>query len=327
MLSEDHPLGLIWAYRFHGDAAETLFESPAPTEADDGAGWVWAHFPLIDQRARLHLQRCTAPEDVRELLTGAECASRILFSEGWTYGVLPDFERDLEGHSSDAARLRFAFDDKRLITVRKHALRAVDDLHRQLTSGQIKLASPLDAFVALNRRYCEVAEEQIDQIAERLDSIEDRVLGGWEAQHFDLGPLRRDLSRRHREIAALRTAYVRASSRHPALQGHPLAAHLPALLQLTEDVDRDIIAQQDRARLIHEEIDTKLTGATNRTLRALTLMSALLMPPTLVVGAFGMNLHGILFADAPQGFAYALALCFATVLAAYAVLIWLKLLK
>ncbi len=327
MLSEDHPLGLLWAYRFHQDNAETLFESSAPIDTLAAEGWVWAHFPLIDQRARLHLQRCSAPEDVRELLVGSECSPRILFGNGWIYGVLPDFQRDLEGHASEVARLRFAFDDRRLITVRRQALRVVDDMHRRLVDGRLTAASPLEAFVALNRHYCEVAEDQIDEIAERLDSIEDRVLGGWDIQSLELGPLRRDLSRRHREIAALRTAYHRAGSRHPHLHGQPLTQHLPALIQLTEDVDRDIIAQQDRARLIHEEIDTRITGQTNRTLRALTLMSALLMPPTLVVGAFGMNLHGILFADAGDGFLLALGLCLGTVAIAYAMLVWLKLLK
>jgi zinc transporter len=327
MLSEEHPLGLLWAYRFHGGEAETLFESPAPIEAEGAAGWVWAHFPLIDQRARLHLQRCSAPEDVRGLLIGAESAPRILFGSGWTYGVLPDFERDLEGHASEPARLRFAFDDKRLITVRRQALRVVDDMHRRLIDGRIALSNPLDAFVMLNRRYCEVAEDQIDDIAQRLDSIEDRVLGGWSIEKLELGPLRRELSRRHREISALRTAYHRAGSRNLQLQDYPLGQHLPSLVQQTEDVDREIITQQDRARLIHEEIDTRITGATNRTLRALTLMSALMMPPTLVVGAFGMNLHGILFSEAPNGFLLALTLCLGAVLFAYAVLWWMKLLK
>ena len=48
-------------------------------------------------------------------------------------------------------------------------------------------------------------------------------------------------------------------------------------------------------------------------MRALTILSAMLIPPTLIVGAFGMNLDGIPFAGSPGGFATASALCLAVV--------------
>ena len=48
----------------------------------------------------------------------------------------------------------------------------------------------------------------------------------------------------------------------------------------------DIIieALQERGRLLHEEIDTQINSATNRSMRALTVISTLLIPPTLVTG-------------------------------------------
>jgi zinc transporter len=66
---------------------------------------------------------------------------------------------------------------------------------------------------------------------------------------------------------------------------------------------------QERGRLLHEEIDTQINNATNRSMRALTIISTLLIPPTLVTGAFGMNLPGIPFEHSPSGFAVAAALC------------------
>jgi len=68
-------------------------------------------------------------------------------------------------------------------------------------------------------------------------------------------------------------------------------------------------AREERARLLHEEIDTLLTGATNRSMRMLTVISTLLIPPTLVVGAFGMNLGGIPFSRSPSGFALVSFIC------------------
>jgi zinc transporter len=265
---------------------------------------------------------------VRDLILGPECFPRILLKGDWTYGVLPDFERDFEGRSGAVGRLRFAFDPMRFISVRRRSLFVIHDLRKRLSAGQASFARPSDAFVALTKLYCEIAEDQLDAVAEKLGEIEDHVLAGREnPDRLELAPLRRDLSRRHREISGLRTAYNRAASRQLQSQAHPFAPHLPLLAQQTEDVEREIASLQERARLIHEEIDTRTASATNRTLQALTIISALLMPPTLVVGAFGMNFKGMPFANDPQGFALALVLCVLVGVAFYAVLIRMRVLK
>ena len=55
-------------------------------------------------------------------------------------------------------------------------------------------------------------------------------------------------------------------------------------------------------------------------MRALTVISTLLIPPTLIVGAFGMNVPGIPFEHSPLGFGIASAICLVVVLAAYQLL-------
>ena len=99
-----------------------------------------------------------------------------------------------------------------------------------------------------------------------------------------------------------------------------LPGQLSRLAQEAEDLDRETGSLQERARLLHEELDTRITSATNRSMRALTVMSSLLIPPTLIVGAFGMNLSGIPFADDRAGFFAASALCLAVVGGAYWIL-------
>jgi zinc transporter len=49
-------------------------------------------------------------------------------------------------------------------------------------------------------------------------------------------------------------------------------------------------------------------------------MSTLLIPPTLIVGAFGMNLPGMPFEAGRFGFAKASVLCIAVVAGAYVLL-------
>ena len=84
-----------------------------------------------------------------------------------------------------------------------------------------------------------------------------------------------------------------------------------------EAVDHDIFALQERARLLHEEIDSKLSSETNRHLYILSLMTAFLLPPTLVTGFFGMNTANLPFTQGSGGSEYAMALIVASVLRAW----------
>ena len=159
------------------------------------------------------------------------------------------------------------------------------------------------------------------EIAGELDHIEDHLADdGAEQQGARLGPLRREISRNHREFLALRSALGRALSPRAHERVTVFAEQIPRLIQEAEDLDRESVSLQERARLLHEEIDTKITSATQRSMRALTILSTMLIPPTLIVGAFCMNLPGIPFAGSPAGFALASLFCLAVVVGGWVLL-------
>ena len=58
-----------------------------------------------------------------------------------------------------------------------------------------------------------------------------------------------------------------------------------------------------------EKLKSQVSAATNRSLRALTILSTLLLPPTCIVSAWGMNVKGIPFAEQVGGFCSAATLC------------------
>ena len=310
--------GLLWALAFRGGVGR-------PAEAADlvslNHDWTWAHFALADIRARTFIDRQhIAPESAREMLNGDESRLQIHHEHGWTFGVVPDLERDLDGKVMGAGRLRFAFDEKRLITARHHPLKVVEDIRRMAHQGEA-LAGPVAAFVRLIEHYAEIMEDRLEALADQVDDIEDRVLGGANLNAVNLGPLRRELAGARREFTGLRAAFHRAASGREARRGGlPPSEPFAPLTPLIEDLDREAANLQDRGRLLHEELDTLISGATNQTMRALTVISTLLIPPTLIVGAFGMNVPGIPFEHSPLGFGIASAICLVVVLAAYQLL-------
>ena len=88
----------------------------------------------------------------------------------------------------------------------------------------------------------------------------------------------------------------------------PASGHavLHRLKERLEALDRDVVMVNDRAKLLHEEAAAELADESNRSLKALAVMSALLLPDSLVVGTFGMNTEGLPLTGTPDGFWIAL---------------------
>jgi len=311
----------LWAYAFRDGRAELLSDQTLAERLDAGDDWIWMHFPLSDQRARTFIQGLAdLPQEARDLILAAEERVQVQFTGDWAYGVLPDFQRDLDGRAVGVGRLQFALDGRRLVTARRHALQIVDEIRRKAGAGALT-ACPAEAWGRLVERFVDVSEERLHALAGGLGRIEDRVLGeGADLGGLSLGPARRELSRDHREFLALRSALNRAMAPRAPHRVALIAEQLPRLAHEVEDLDREAAGLQERARLLHEEIDTKITSATNRSMRTLTILSTLLIPPTLVVGAFGMNVTGVPFETGHAGFALASLVCGAVVVGAYGLL-------
>lgn len=306
--------GFLWGYAFRGGQVEPLSDQTLPGALADETAWVWLHFPLSDQRARAFIDAMAGlPPAARQIIQDVEARIQLQFSGAWAFGVLPDQERDLEGAPLGAGRLQFAAGPRMLITARRHALRIIDEVRRDCDRG-VGLSDPPSALVRLIERFVDAAEARLQGVSAQLDHIEDHVLDtAAKLEAVSLGPIRRGLSRDHREFLALRSALHRALIPRAAHEVTALAEPIARLAQEAEDLDREAISLQERANLLHEEIDSRITGATNRSMRALTIISTMLIPPTLIVGAFGMNVAGIPFASSHAGFLTALLLCLAVV--------------
>jgi zinc transporter len=308
--------GRLWAFAFRGGRAQPLGEVEAtPSDID----WVWEHFALSDHRSRVHIERAEQiPPSVRACLLGGENRVQVRVEGEWTFGVLPDLEHELEGDAPGARRLNFAFDTRQLITTRRHALQVIDNVRREIERGAVSLAAPADAVALHVTRFIDATEARLAGLSTQLDHAEDQVLSEHgNIDNLRLGPIRREISTRHREFAALRSAFHRVSSHRNAAKAGALVERLPPLLQEIDDFDRDLAELQDRAKIVHDEIEAKLSAAANRSLRVLTILSTMLLPPTLIVGAFGMNVRGIPFAEESVGFWSASIVCIAVVALCY----------
>ncbi|HEY0267191.1 MAG TPA: CorA family divalent cation transporter [Rhizomicrobium sp.] len=313
--------GLVFGFLFHNGRATRVSDNTLADHIGHDHDWVWLHLSLADRRAHRFLEGFEAlPARARILMLAPDDRIQFHLTETGAWGLLPDIERDFDEKTIGAGRLVFWFDGHHLITARRHSLTAVDQLRDRILEGLV-LNGPMDALVKLEEHFVEIVEQRLSTLSMDLGRIEDDVLADRDHVGRDaLSPLRREISRHAREFSGLRSAIHRVLGTRHVVEASPLLARLPQVLQEAEDFERDAAALSDRARLLYEEIGSRLADRTNRSLSALTVISTLLLPPTFVAGAFGINVGGMPWAQNPNGFWIVIMVCVLMVFVSYAVL-------
>lgn len=312
--------GLVWAFRFDAEGRARSLDVDAFDAAElDAAdpGWLWLHFNQGDARtARVVELQLDLPDSAKEALLTHDAHANLYLEDGLAHGALVDWQHGGVDNSQlsyarceqDVAWLHFVMGERLLVTARRHGLRSVEQVRRHAAAGGL-YEGPEQLLEAIVERFGASIAHATLELDNELDRIEDRVLGeeiGDERRQLAL--LRRQAVHMHRPLSAQRRVLRQFEQRHRAQRQHPLVATALHLVQQFDEVDSEVGALQARARLLHEEVAAKLTEATNRHLHTLSILTALLMPPTLVVGAFGMNMD-LPIVHRPHAFAIVAGLC------------------
>ena len=302
--------GLLWAFRFNGTHPPTALQGlPNVEDLASSEVWYWLHFASSHEQAR-HLIRDLPhlPDDAKDSLIDQDGGLRLDVDGDTVYGAIADFERDLSGRTRDTAKLSFALNSRIFISMRRHALYSTDRVRRHLERGHIP-ASPIALLEMIFSHFVHAAARELSDLSETLDDIEDRVLQPEvNDDRVRLAPVRRMSARLHRDMFAIRNSFARFEK---------LQLSLPAdfddvAIRLTrelEALDHDAVLVQDRARLLQDEMAAKTNAAINDNLRILSVLTALLLPPTLIAGIFGMNVKDLPFVETPGGFWYVIVMC------------------
>jgi Mg2+ and Co2+ transporter CorA len=120
--------------------------------------------------------------------------------------------------------------------------------------------------------------------------------------------VRRTVVRLHRQVASLRVLLDRFEASEEEAHASALEIATDRLVQRLDSLDQEVIAAQERARLLQDEISARLSEESARNLNALSILTALFLPATLVTGIFGMNTTGLPFSHSGHGTALAVGL-------------------
>jgi zinc transporter len=313
--------GLVWAFRIHADGSPEALPVNEPVSFTRD-GLLWLHFNLADARALHWLGSADleTPAQARRLLLSNDNYQQLHATDDSVYGVISDLVRDLAEATEETGYLRFMMTERVLISGRHHALCAVDATRRALEGGR-----RIESVAALLETIVENVADAMDRISERvaqsLDEIEEQVLSDHAIDlRQKLGRLRRSCVRLHRQLSGLRIVFHRLEQKNPGDLKPALQLRAGRLAQRLDSLDHTIIEMRERSRLLQEELHLKIEEQGNNSLRVLSVLTAILMPPTLVTGIFGMNTKGLPFTDLDTAFLWASLLMVLSSFAAYLIM-------
>lgn len=283
--------GIVWAFGFAPDgSAEPIASDRVDAAlAAHGGGWVWVHLALADNRCRSWISQHAPLSDIaREVLAGPDKHLRLDILGNEIVGVLPDLHQNFAEATDDLVRLRFVMTERMMITARQQPVHSVEHNRRALASGK-KFPTAVSFLDAIVDQFADAIGRMAERLGNELDSVEESVMREEPAaEQHRIGKVRLQAVRVHRQLAQVKGMFARLEPRL-ATQNRPAADAIGALAQKLDAIDHEIGSIYERARLLVDEAGAKVSALTNKRLFTLSILTACLLPPTLVTGFFGMN--------------------------------------
>lgn len=313
--------GLSFAYRFRDGQAEPLTARDISAALAEPGGWIWIHLSLTTTYARNWISDVAPlPERARAILLSDDDHQLLEPIEGGVAGVFADLLREFAGETRELGRLHFALTDTLVVSGRRAALGAIQRTLDALGKGK-KFPDAITLLEEIVSHFADAVAMVAQELSDTLDAIEESLIDDATAgERRKLGPTRRTAVRIHRQLSTLRLLFRRWSA--PAATDTPtrIGATTGRLAQRLDSLDQETVAIQERARLLQDELAAKVAAETNRHLFVLTVLTAFLLPPTLISGIFGMNVSDLPFTKEGGGFIWAMGLIIFSSLLVYAVM-------
>ncbi len=306
--------GLVWGYRFSESGEAELLQGPALREAlEKQEVWLWLNFDLGDEKTAAAIAKLPhLPAAAVALLLSKDDRQHIESFGQMIGGVIADYER---GESPDVRRIvrwNFVMAPHLFVSARREPGHTLRQLSQDVQTGR-RVPDVLRLFDALIHEFSSATFFLLNDLTNRLDEMEEHLLDQKEVGYEALGLVRRRLVRLHRHAVPLRAVLIHMLTDPPDWFDSKAIADCQRVADRMDSLADDLEALQERAHTLQDELKAREAEKTNNRLTVLSIVSALLLPPTFITGMFGMNVSGLPFETQQHGFWFASGLMVASV--------------
>lgn len=310
--------GLISAFRVDEEGKVHALPVDQPVELLNG-GWLWLHLDLAKVPATQWLKTLELPDPAVATMLSHDEHQQLHVAGGCVYGILADLVREIHGAGDEVGYLRFIMTDRLLLTGRHHSLCAIESARSAIQSEDVRLPHCGSLLELIVEHVAEGIDEVADDLAGKLDEIEDQLaVRSIGRARQNLASVRRTSVRLHRLLSGLRSVLARLERQGAKAIDRRLQIRAGRLAQRLEELDHMIVEIRERGYRLQDEVSATINEETNRHLHLLSVLTGLLLPPTLVAGVFGMNVKLPLAED--TGFPWAMVIVFGSSILAYVIL-------
>jgi zinc transporter len=295
--------GLICAYLLDGggggrELGWTEIRSWRPEQ-----GLLWLHLDRTGSASRRWLHEDSGLDAlIRDALLAEEVRPRELAVDEALLITLRGVNLNPCADPEDMVGVRIWLEPNRIVTLRHRPLTAVSDLRATLAT-QHGPRGPGQFLAMLSDRMIARMGPVIDELVDRADRLEDVVLTAESGElRGEFADLRREPIALRRYLAPQREVMVRLSlSQAPWFRAED-RARLREVSDRTTRFVEDLDAARERAAVVQDELNTRISDQMNRTMYVLTVVATVLLPPSLITGLLGINVGGIPGSDSSWGF-------------------------
>ncbi|MEZ5832463.1 MAG: zinc transporter ZntB [Dongiaceae bacterium] len=300
--------GLVYAFILDGKGGGRAIGWDGVDGWRPEAGTLWLHIDRTAAAAQRWLYDRSAIDSVMvEALLQGNRRPRVLAVGEEVMVYLRGVNLNPGADPDDMIGIALWVGQGRLISVRHRRIMAAADLREAIEHGR----GPGDAgglLVYLAERLMERMGPVIVELDDQVDALQDDVLTGGAAElRSRLGHLRREAIALRRYLAPQREVMARLPQEQVPWLTQRYRNELREVADRTARMVEDLDSARDRAAVTQDELNSRISDQMNRTMYLLTVVSAVLLPPSFLTGLFGVNLGGLPGTDTPLAFAAFLA--------------------
>lgn len=299
----------------------------------DAALWIDACRPDAEETALLAplVPEIPSPEDMAEI----EISARLYHEGAWDVMtvMVPGIDR-ADKLTPIIGPAAFLLSAERLVSVRHHSPRPFETYPQHAQQMALGCATPDRIFLGLTEEIIGRIADLLEGAGRELDAVTRRVFGGG-PRGPDAELLQTALETAGRQSEMVGNCRLSLLSLERALgffdiamteRGAAKALHA-AVKGLMRDIQSLAVHVDYLSNRVSQTIDATLgmiNLAQNTTVRIVSVVAVLFLPPTLIASAYGMNFRAMPELDQPWGYPAAIGLMVASAAVTWAVFKWKK---
>ncbi len=268
-------------------------------------GVLWAHLDYTSKAVQQWLKEESGLSPLTcEILMEEDTRPRVLTSIDGLFLILRGVNCNPGSDPEDMVALRMNYNENRIITMRQRRVMAIDDINKAIESGDGPTRTG-EFLIMTVERIVDRMGDVVAEVDEGVDDLEDTVLS---AESYELRPkiskLRRQSISLRRYIAPQRDVLTRLSNENISWLTDKDKLRLRESAERTARFVEDIDSARDRAAIIQEELNNRLSEQNNKAMYLLSIVAAIFLPLGLLTGLLGINVGGIPGSENHWAFAF-----------------------